>query len=136
MKVTLVLDSAFGEALALLDPPIWVCDSLRNRAVVERLWGRSGYRPMDVTVITKLDASPEATCVGILHTIDEHHSDCTELVVVGVDATPAVRASFASFGSGQFLGIEHGQPVHRGATPAHVARIDDVARQDVRGTFR
>lgn len=103
MRVTLVLVPTFGEALASLDPPLWVCDSAANRRVVERLRSQPGCDPMGITVITTLRPSSEATCIEAIDTIEVHHPRWTELVVIGAVTTPAVRAAFAPFEPGELL---------------------------------
>jgi hypothetical protein len=103
MKVTLILDTCFGEGLATLDHPLWVCDSPANRPVAERLWSTPNLGPLAITVFTRISESESEVLSDILPTLDEHHPDWTEVVVVGVGATPAVRACFAPFGPGQLL---------------------------------
>ena len=101
--VTLVLDTSYGEGLAALARPLWVCDSAANRLVAEQLWSKPGPDPTAVTVFKRISESAEQICADIIPTIDEHHPGWTEIAVVGAVATPAVRACFASFAPGQFL---------------------------------
>ena len=103
MKVTLVLDSTCGESLAALGHPLWVCDSLVNRAVAERLRSKPDLEPMAVTVFRKISESDDEVFADVISTIDEHHPGWTAIAVVGAFATPAVRACLAPFAPGQFI---------------------------------
>jgi hypothetical protein len=67
-RVALVLDPAIGEGLALLDPPLWVCDSSVNRPVAERLRSIGDFDPRGVTVITALRPTAEETFADVIET--------------------------------------------------------------------
>jgi len=103
MKVTLVLDPSYGEALAALDQPLWVCDSPVNRAVAERLWSVPNIDRMAVTTFRMSGESVDESGADIVPTIDEHHPGWTDIVVVGAPLTPSLRATFEQYEPGHFV---------------------------------
>jgi hypothetical protein len=100
VTVTLVLDASCGDGLAAFEPPIWVCESPVNLLAAERLRTK---RSQDVTTFKRISESEDETIDDMLSTIDEHHPGWAALSVVGSAASPAVRATFAPFGPGEFL---------------------------------
>jgi hypothetical protein len=108
MKVTLILDPAYGERLDRLDLPVWVCESPGNRLAAERRWASPGFDPRSVTVFKTVGESHDETCADIIRTIDEHHPEWTEITVVGAVATPGTRACFANFEPGDVVESEGG----------------------------
>ncbi len=103
MKVTLVLDASYGENLAALDPPVWVCDSPVNRLVAERLWAKPNRHPMAVTVFKRVSESVVQICADVIPIIDEHHPGWTQIAVIGALAASEAQECFALFAPGQFL---------------------------------
>jgi hypothetical protein len=108
MKVTLVLDPSCGEVLAALDQPLWVCDSPVNRPVAERLWSVPNIDRMAVTTFKMSSESLGESGADIIPTIDEHHPQWTEVVIVGACLTPSLRATFEQYRPGRFVEIETG----------------------------
>ncbi len=100
IKVTLVMDASFGESLAELDQPLWVCDSPINRVAAERLWSRPNQ---DVTVFKRVGASEVEAFDDVLPALVEHHPGLVAIAVVGGVASAAVRTPFARLGPGEFI---------------------------------
>jgi hypothetical protein len=117
VKVTLVLDVSYGERLAALAPPAWVCDSRINRPVIERLWSKPNNDPMALTLFTRIGESDDEACADIVPTIDQHHPEWTELTVIGALATAATRECFTSLGPGEFVESSEGFAFVRSGLP-------------------
>lgn len=117
-QVALVLDRNFGEGLIPLSElmPVWIIDSLQNRAVVEKIrnTGSSGTARL-VTTFPARELEPlEMTCERILQSLDEHHNDCSqtpgysELNVIGVSLGEVSLKPFLELNFDQFLRTDKG----------------------------
>jgi hypothetical protein len=112
-KVYVVVDREFGEQLADLDPgvPVWIVDTVTNKAVVHRLWGErsnSGHLTGITIFHDGESSSPEDLLLGELETIDLHHGSYsasppyTVLEVVGTALNPKAKKKLSEYGFNEF----------------------------------
>ena len=104
-KVSLVVDSNYGKRLnSLVTDAVWIIDRPANRMAVETLLDRKEAVP--VTTFISLSSVPKVACLGILHTVDLHHGECSGgysvLEVVGTSLDEELRSAIKGLGFSEF----------------------------------
>ena len=99
MKVMLVFDTAYGaDPRAELGDAFWLVESPDNRALALKAW-QSGSTDSNSAVFDLPPGPPMAAdVVGRVQDIELHHTDWTEIAVVGVKPTPQLHAAMAEAG--------------------------------------
>ena len=99
---------------------VWVIDTPENKRAVELIWSSQSYRSGPIE-LTTFKGDPENNVVGILETVEDHHSEYAqpgpydELIVIGQRLTPEARAECEDFGFTQFEETEEGFRALRGS---------------------
>jgi hypothetical protein len=122
-SVAIVVDAAFGDALLELSSrmPVWICGTSVNLQAAEKC-RKSVQPPPDVTTFNVgVSESPEAMFLGVLADVDLHHGEhskefpWTNLHVLGVGLTPAIRNLLSEYGIQEFSNLFTGFQCTRGA---------------------
>jgi hypothetical protein len=118
-RVFVVLDREYGERLCELAAkgPVWIVDTLTNRAVAQRIWTADPNRShLDgITTFKTADApSPETALIDQLDTIDLHHvtysanQPYTVLEIIGTTISERTKTELSRFGFSQFQATAEG----------------------------
>jgi hypothetical protein len=118
-RVAIVADRQFTELETLSRAMhVWICSSPFNKESAQRIWRAAQESESEVTIldegsdlesgVTTFDVSPTANAeeivIGILSTVDEHHSEYSHdppwsiLEVYGVHLTPGLKVALGEFG--------------------------------------
>lgn len=106
--VAIVVDPEFGERLFTLAEKmtVWIADTPVNRPCAESIWSTRDDQaalPNVTTFKVAAGESPEASCVGLLGTVDLHHGPYSQtpaysaVEVFGAQLTPELREALAKF---------------------------------------
>ena len=107
--MALVVDPLYGERLRLLaaQMPVWIADTLVNRAVASLLWTEDAHVQITTFTVDPV-ASTAERCAAVLPSIVEHHGDHVQspplasIRVVGGELTEGLRAAFEQVGFRRF----------------------------------
>jgi hypothetical protein len=117
--VGIVVDAHFGNRICDLarETPVWVVDTLVNRAAAEQRWRDDAARTRFQGVTTfkvNLSGTPNDWCSDILQAVDLHHGEQSHdpsycsVVVIGTDLSAGLRSIFESYGFAEFSAEGHG----------------------------
>jgi hypothetical protein len=107
VTVSIVLDPDFGDRVAQVAAigPVWVTDSVANRAAVEEYWARKTPNAHQVTCWSEpRTGTTEEEWLGILDNIEVHHGEpwagpgIAALEVYGVAPDEVARAALQEYG--------------------------------------
>lgn len=101
MKVAVVVEPQYDElALLVSKMPVWIVESGKNKSSAAKIWARKSDGPStDLTTFKVQDISHrQGNCVGIITTIELHHPEMTELLVVGLEVTETLRQELLDMG--------------------------------------
>jgi len=115
LPVAIVARPDYSAELETFDSPVhvWVVDTPENKRAVESIWSSDAYRS-GPTELTTFKAESGDNVVGILQTIEDHHSEYTqpgpydELIVIGQKLTPEAKGECEDFGFNQSEETEEG----------------------------
>ncbi len=98
MKVMLVFDEAYGDRVEReLGDAFWFIDTPANRAVAEQAWKAASTDPNSAL----FKGHPPTTAqdvLGKVQDIDLHHSEWSEIIVVGAELTTELTSGFETEG--------------------------------------
>jgi hypothetical protein len=111
--VAIVVDVAFGSRLSSVAQrmPLWIVDTLVNRAAAEEHWhANPGQSHTEGVTTFKFDerGTPEQWCSDVLSSVDLHHGQDSHdppygvVEVFGTHLTQELRAEFAGLGFTDF----------------------------------
>ncbi len=101
MKVTLVLDRAFGAAShPVVAPAFWLIASPENRALADRLHREQPCDPNSAVFSGDAYSSAGEAAIAMFPTVVEHHPEWTEIEFIGAGLDAEVRKAFADEGVG------------------------------------
>jgi hypothetical protein len=98
MKVALILDRQASEQVVAGADAYWLISSPENRQLAERLRKTDVFDLNSAVFDGDLYVNVEDAAVGVLHNIHEHHPEWTEIYVVGVEPSAAMRATLRDLG--------------------------------------
>jgi hypothetical protein len=101
MKVAVVVEPRYDELAQLVSKmPVWIVESSENKSSAAKIWARKSDAPStNLTTFKVQDISHrQGNCVGIITTIELHHSEITELLVIGLEVTENLRQELLDMG--------------------------------------
>jgi hypothetical protein len=101
MKVAIVVEPRHDElSLLARKMPIWVVESVENKSNAVKIWAQRSNEPqMDLTTFKVPNVFERLeNCLGIIDSIELHHTEMSELLLIGVDDTENLRQGFRELG--------------------------------------
>lgn len=98
MRVTIAFDEQFGEDGDIpASEAFWLIDSPANRALAERLGAAGDRDPNSAVFKTTSDEDPTQALLALLDTVELHHPDMSEAIVLGYSPTSAFERAIRPY---------------------------------------
>ncbi|MEO8870658.1 MAG: hypothetical protein ABI357_07490 [Granulicella sp.] len=79
---------------------MWIVESVENKSSAVKIWAQKTTDPqLTLTTFSVKDVSQrKENCLKTIDSIELHHSEMTELLVIGLDNTESLRQGFLDLG--------------------------------------
>lgn len=115
MKVVVILDPIYPHLESLCaQTPVWAVETSGHRELAKMIWARRnpGDSLPDLTLFHD-QGDPEANCLDILDTIQEHHPEMDAIEVIGTVPSGKIREVLHELGYGSIEEFKDGFSAHR-----------------------